>query len=249
MCHWSMRTTTNPLTGLKRRRPPKNTSRRRRSLALCTAVPNVVEEIQKCLIVSSLCTSVLSHAPRREQLRNDPNFGEEADYGEIIQLMVSTHVSLCACVCCCHLFRVIDACAMDAPVKFSEHHPRERQKRLGRMQDFLDDDEMMICMTCGECELNRAIEMTGLPEWVHVPMPGGSFCRFHREELFMHMLWKFAGGEDNIRVSSAIGGEPNKDGCGCRHMTQCLHNRHEHLIGDHGMDRWVQQFPFFAEKI
>jgi hypothetical protein len=98
-------------------------------------------------------------------------------------------------------------------------------------------------------DLYRIHACFGMPPYVQVPK-GAFHCTFTSEELVLFLLIKHKGDYYNSQMADAImGGDESWWGCGYKFMLRYLDSRYVRVIGNRSMERWINDFPHFAERI
>ena len=130
--------------------------------------------------------------------------------------------------------------------------------------DDLSDPKANAMTGFSHGQLKRLYELFDLEDYFAalnedlVPLPTGTFnslgtpCRYlmHPEEVFLFTMTKLRTGRTNKSiVNEWFGGHYQKWGKAYHFMLNYLDDRYKNIIGHQGLTRFVEEFPYFNEKI
>ena len=134
----------------------------------------------------------------------------------------------------------------------AEHSPRySYPEKFHFINDFQDDNESDQHTGFTKHELHILLFLFDLPAVIRVGRGDGYSYTFGREQLLIYSLIKMTSGTPSTRLADGeVGGKSSSRlDCGHKWLMKYLDNRYHHLIGPNGLSLWVDQFPYFAEKI
>lgn len=147
----------------------------------------------------------------------------------------------------------MDAALGDISEEVETARPYHTEPRYTRINDFFNDTHAAYKTAFTKDELRRLMNLFGLDPArnIRFTRSDGKVDSFHSEELFIFTLMKLRKGSSNAElVEDQVGGRSEaRWGRGYNNMIKYLDERYKTILNHQGLQRWVQHFPEFAEKI
>jgi hypothetical protein len=194
-------TIVNPRTGLKRRQPPRSTTRKRRANSLYTTKRDIAQRLQNemkltrknismILVVAIVCLVRIRILRAREH--------DQDNQASIARLHRLGTIALLAAALYQQKYLVLrheDELLCDIPLEEENEASYKHPARWQRIEDFQNDNESNNKTNYTKGELWELVEHFGMEDIVRVPIPNStSRYTFHREELLIYTLIKMKTG-------------------------------------------------------
>ena len=241
----------NPLTGKRRRKPKKNTSRKRRHESSTAKARMKARKARRIVVNSLLFSATAMHlAQCAFVIQKCKPFGtkEHRNWTHIFAAtvaMVSVFSSLT-------VFAIQEeANLLDIPdnIIFNPTH-------LPLQHPCLDDIDEGLCIERTNytpdqlCTLLQLFGFNG--ELIHIARKGtNNMYTFYPEELLIFMLHRWRDGR-TIRAMSldeSYGGDNGRWGTGYRWLIMYLMDRYQHLLLPGSLKYWADSIPYFAQVV
>lgn len=245
--------TYNPFTGRRRRKPRKRTSAKRRATESSTVNERLVakkarthacDALERINTSAQLVCSIL--AARGLQVID--SHGLQNDVWAVLFLAAVNFLSGCYSTLIHCL--AIDAYFLDIP---NNEEPGGRHTPLAhkRIDDFPTDDHAYQWTNFNRAELRDLIRLWGLPENFEVPRKGtAAHYVFNNEELVIFFLNAMKSADRKTDICTMkLGGDDGRWGVGCNWLVRYLDARYSHLLGPESLGLWIDDVPYFAQKM
>ena len=240
----------------------RNTTRKRRARVLDVnnrdflldeVYPNMNEMITRCV---SLQSALFMYLLFRQHLQLDcqghPRLQEALDAidNKIDDIWFALYVSMYLL----SIWITVDANIGDMTVQEEQEEPFYSPERFRRITDFTTDMQAKQQTNFTKNELRMLLHLFDLPRHgstVRIQRADGEYDTFHQEELLIFTLIKLKSGESNASVvDNRVGGRSEaRWGRGYKWLIHHLATKYNRILSFQGLQRWIDLFPIFAEKI
>ena len=235
---------TNPFTGLPRKLPKRDTTRKKRGTLSSTVSSRMYAEQAMMAYQINMTGANMTLTFAMVVMSTE---GDTADKRALVSFLLLSSAFFATAA--------MEMIALDS--RLCDISPQEgvdagyyKELQHVTLDSYSGDDECAAKTRFAKAHIREIVDKLDLPETIRVYYHPIRYYKFMVETLVIYMLRKMSTARTHVDLAnSEFGGCPKRWGTGYNYIVHKFDRRFRSLIGPTGLRTWAPYFPQFAEVI